>query len=114
MAASASTFSDAMSNVLADLSKAMVLPDANIQLVVGLQAAIVSALRKGVGPPPGQGGSPSPFGGGAPPGGAPNGPGIPGGLGGQMPPGGPMSGPPGGAGGGPANGQQPPDVDERR
>ncbi len=109
MAATPATFADAMSNVLADIAKASLLPDADIQFCVGLQMAITSKL-KAPHPAPGQGGM------GAPPMGAPgmggpptpNGPGIPGGLGGQM------AGMPGPGGVGPANGQQPPNVDELR
>jgi hypothetical protein len=116
MAAQPATFADAMTKVLTDVAAASVLPDSDLQFTTQLQAAIVSRLRQGVGPPPGQGGMGRPPGqpmqappGAGAPGMGPGGP--PPGMGGGPPPG-MMAGPPGQGGVSPAGG--PPNVDELR
>jgi|ERR1700677_966736 hypothetical protein len=84
MAASASSFADAMTKVLSDLGAALALPDADPKFIIQLQTAITGRLKQGQGGPPGQGQPPpGPGQGGPPPGlsmpGAPSG-GGPGGA----------------------------------
>ena len=91
MAASASSFADAMTKVLSDLGAALALPDADPKVIIQLQTAITGRLKQGQGGPPGQG-QPQP---GGPPGGQPPGGGGP--PPGLSMPGAPSGGGPGGA-----------------
>ena len=77
MAASASSFADAMTKVLSDLGAALALPDADPKFIIQLQTAITGRLKQGQGGPPG-GGQPGGQPGQPPPGGPPPGLSMPG------------------------------------